>query len=225
MTSEYEKCPVCGSKVRARNLAGHLEEVHPRQARQEDIQAARRGRKRQRSAAATIRRGFPWRIVAAVAVAAVTLVAAYYAISVLTNRPFDPFSCVENVGVRRANFHVYMNISNMEIPGDIGIRPGCTGIIHTHSADALEDGRYRKVHYEGPLGHAYTVGEFFQVWGVPFSATTLGPYTATPAPEPGAKLYMTVNNDLNTEYDRYVLSSAACVTFDTCTHIEIAYNP
>jgi hypothetical protein len=45
---------------------------------------------------------------------------------------------------------------------------GCFAWLHTHAADGV-------IHIESPVQRTYTLGNFFDVWGQPLSATTVGP--------------------------------------------------
>jgi hypothetical protein len=68
---------------------------------------------------------------------------------------------------------VYVNGSPIEVPANIGIDPARDSSqmagLHTHDAEGT-------IHVEGAPGT--TLGQFFQIWGVPFSATRLGPNRA-----------------------------------------------
>jgi len=235
MTSAYEKCPVCGKSLRAENLGVHLQDVHPHQADDATVrQARRRAAETVKAAEApeAARKPLPWTLLLGIVAVLVVVIAAVYTVSMLTSRPFDPFQCKENSGGRVVHFHAYLNISinliPLIVPGEIGIRPGCTGIIHTLDSDAREvrndNISFRKIHFEGPVGHRYTVGDFFTVWDVPFSSTEIAGFKAIPD-GPGAKIYMTVNNVVSGEYERYVLPTTPCDSLDTCPQIEIVYNP
>lgn len=66
---------------------------------------------------------------------------------------------------------LYADGEPIQIPVNIGIDPTKSGeemaSLHTHETDGT-------IHMEG-MSEA-TLGQFFQVWGVPFSASRLGPY-------------------------------------------------
>ncbi|MGH3339417.1 MAG: hypothetical protein ACRDPL_11370 [Propionibacteriaceae bacterium] len=66
---------------------------------------------------------------------------------------------------------LYANGNRIEIPVNIGIDPSESpeemASLHTHSGDGT-------IHVEG-MSQA-TLGQFFQIWGVPFSSNQLGPY-------------------------------------------------
>lgn len=227
MASAFEKCPLCAKSLRAENLPGHLQDVHPREAGESLVREARRKAPQTPKRAASPPLRARWKPILAVVIVAAVLVAVFFGLSAILNRPFDPFQCVETVGGPRAHFHVYLNISigtvGIEVPGDIGVRSGCTGIIHTHASEPLEDG-YRKIHYEGPVGHRYTIGEFFTVWGVPFSRERVGGFIATPD-GPGPKIFFLVGDVVNPFYEEYRPSTQSCDSLASCEKINIVGNP
>jgi hypothetical protein len=65
---------------------------------------------------------------------------------------------------------VYVNGSQVPVPANIGIISG-TGLafIHTHDPSGV-------IHVESPTVHKYTLGDFFDVWGVLFTKDCLGAY-------------------------------------------------
>ena len=68
---------------------------------------------------------------------------------------------------------VYVSGKQMPVPADIGIDPTQDAMqmagLHTHDTSGT-------IHVEGVTGAR--LGQFFRVWGVPLSATQLGPYRA-----------------------------------------------
>jgi hypothetical protein len=76
-----------------------------------------------------------------------------------------------------AHFHprltVYTNGEKVAMPVNVGIDPGKPGpamaSLHTHETDGT-------IHVEG-MAEA-SLGQFFEIWGVPFSEEELGPYKA-----------------------------------------------
>jgi hypothetical protein len=78
-----------------------------------------------------------------------------------------------------------VNGAARQVPAGIGI-PGAQGQntstgtfigsgtcfywLHTHAADGV-------IHIESPVQRTYTLGEFFNEWGQPLSATKVGPAT------------------------------------------------
>ena len=69
---------------------------------------------------------------------------------------------------------VYIRGEKMAVPANIGIDPGQPPTemagLHTHDTSGT-------IHNEAGTGS--TLGQFFAVWGVPFSPTELGPHAAT----------------------------------------------
>lgn len=59
----------------------------------------------------------------------------------------------------------------VEVPGDVGIGPqsGFISDLHTHAS--YPPGI---IHVESPTEAQFTLGQFFAVWGVPLSATSIG---------------------------------------------------
>ena len=43
-------------------------------------------------------------------------------------------------------------------------------VLHTHDDSGI-------IHIESPVQRDYTLGQFFDVWGVPFTSTSIGSYT------------------------------------------------
>ncbi len=73
-------------------------------------------------------------------------------------------------------FHIHQHLTlfnrgvEAPVPGDVG-RPligACLYWLHTHSGDGI-------IHVEAPLFRTFTLGNFFDVWGQPLSATAAGP--------------------------------------------------
>jgi hypothetical protein len=75
-----------------------------------------------------------------------------------------------------AVFHIHQHLTLLDhgkpvaIPSDVG-RPllgACFYWLHTHTPDGI-------IHIEAPAFRTFTLGEFFDVWGQPLSATAAGP--------------------------------------------------
>jgi hypothetical protein len=85
----------------------------------------------------------------------------------------------EAEAVGASHFHpqlrIYVNGKQIKLPANIGIDPGdhmdMAGL-HTHDSSGT-------IHNEA--GKSARLGQFFAVWGVPFSASGLGPHRATKA--------------------------------------------
>ncbi len=90
----------------------------------------------------------------------------------------DRIRCDEAEG---AVLHVHQHLTIFDhgkpvpIPGDVG-RPffaPCLYWLHTHAADGI-------VHIESPVAMTFTLGNFFDVWGEPLSATRVGSVRVQP---------------------------------------------
>jgi hypothetical protein len=73
-------------------------------------------------------------------------------------------------------FHIHQHLTLLDrgkpvaIPSDVG-RPllgACFYWLHTHTSDGI-------IHVEAPAFRTFTLGQFFDVWGQPLSATAAGP--------------------------------------------------
>jgi hypothetical protein len=73
---------------------------------------------------------------------------------------------------------VYVRGEEIQVPPNVGIDPArppaLMAGLHTHDASGI-------IHNEAGTGA--TLGDFFAVWGVPFSAEELGPYEASESEE------------------------------------------
>ena len=83
-----------------------------------------------------------------------------------------------------ARLTVYVDGKPRRVPYGIGIGPpnevqptprggfvvggSCFSWLHTHAADGV-------IHIESPVARTFTLGDFFDVWGQPLSATRAGP--------------------------------------------------
>jgi len=90
----------------------------------------------------------------------------------------DGIHCDQEEG---AKFHIHQHFAPFDhgkpvaIPSDVGIPllARCLYWVHTHSSDGL-------IHIESPVFRTFTLGEFFDVWGQPLSATRMGPAKFSP---------------------------------------------
>jgi hypothetical protein len=85
--------------------------------------------------------------------------------------PVDGIRCDQMEG---SVFHIHQHLAIVDhgkavtIPADIG-RPvvaQCLYWIHTHTSDGI-------IHVESPVFKTFTLGQFFDVWGQPLSATSV----------------------------------------------------
>jgi hypothetical protein len=73
-----------------------------------------------------------------------------------------------------AHLDIYVNGKQVVVPADIGI-PSTGGItpVHTHDTSGI-------IHVESPDARAiYTLGQFFDIWGVKLTSTSIGGYANT----------------------------------------------
>jgi hypothetical protein len=119
----------------------------------------------------TGRRDWLW-VVALVTVVLVVLFAAFVAIKggrVKTYATVDGVDCQSG---ERLEYHVHaaleilVNGQLATVPKNTGIRSDCLFWLHTHDDTGL-------VHIEAPDNRGFTLGQFFQIWGQPLSATQL----------------------------------------------------
>lgn len=79
-------------------------------------------------------------------------------------------ACVQHrAGGMHIHPHLAIRIDGQDrtIPADVGITAGCMRPLHTHDDSGT-------LHLEFPGTQDVTLGQFFQVWKQPFSATQVG---------------------------------------------------
>jgi len=203
------ECPVCGTNLRAENLAGHLREVHPGKASATDMRQAERAARPGASEERTrrVKKGLPlWLVPFTVILVIFVVLGALIYLNVQTGAPptLTPVTemCVTHSGVG-SHIHAQLRIAlpsgDYPIPANIatGIAPDttpCMRPVHTHDTTGT-------IHIEGPTGRTFTLGDFFTVWGQPFSSTQILSYQ-----DDGTRhVTMTVNDLTNIEYGNLVL--------------------
>jgi len=78
---------------------------------------------------------------------------------------------------------LYVDGRPVTVPANIGIDPGHVfSPLHTHDTSGI-------IHVESPTESAFSLGQFFAVWGVPLSARRIGTLATTG----GARLRTWVN--------------------------------
>ena len=110
--------------------------------------------------------------------------------SAATGATVDGIQCdaSEQVGYHiHAHLAVYVNGGSRQIPYGIGVATPavnqtpqgpfaqatrCYYWLHTHASDGV-------IHVESPTQRQYTLGDFFDIWRQPLSATAVGPATGT----------------------------------------------
>lgn len=80
----------------------------------------------------------------------------------------DPSDTIYHV---HAQLAVFLNGKRSAVPKDIGIDPGARYLasLHTHDDKGI-------IHMEAVEPYPFTLGQFFTIWGVKFTATQLGAY-------------------------------------------------
>jgi hypothetical protein len=87
-----------------------------------------------------------------------------------------------------AHLAIYVNGTARVIPEGVGIMPprteqsssegpfvtggSCDYWLHAHTADGI-------IHVESPTQHIYTLGNWFDIWGIPLDSSHVGPATGT----------------------------------------------
>jgi hypothetical protein len=109
----------------------------------------------------------------------------------VTGQPIDGIQCL---GSEQLVFHihthlaVYVGGSPRTVPEGIGIMPprqetqvagmpaviggSCYYWLHAHTPDGI-------IHVESPVQRTYTLGNWFDVWGIPLDSTHVGPNSGT----------------------------------------------
>ncbi len=91
---------------------------------------------------------------------------------------------------------IFVDGQQLALPGMVGIERDasntlvCVYNVHTHTGD--HSGR---IHTEGPTQVTYTLGQFFQIWGMPLQSDNVAGVTSAPL----TAVYV-VENDTVTEF-------------------------
>lgn len=101
--------------------------------------------------------------------------------------PIDGIRCDSSEGAVEhvhANLQLFERGRDVRVPADIGIplTGNCLYWVHTHSTDGM-------IHIEAPLRRAFTLGQFFDVWGETLDSRQAGAVKALP----GRTLRVSVN--------------------------------
>jgi hypothetical protein len=88
-----------------------------------------------------------------------------------TGAPVDGIHCDSMEG---AVFHIHQHLAILNhgkplgVPADIGIPVvgSCLYWLHTHTDDGI-------IHVESPVMRTFTLGQFFDIWGEPLTATNV----------------------------------------------------
>lgn len=109
----------------------------------------------------------------------------------VTGQPVDGIECQSGEQLAfhiHAHLAVYVDGSPRTIPEGIGIMPprlqtdvagvptvysgSCFYWLHAHTPEGI-------IHIESPLQRTYTLGNWFDIWGIPLDATHVGPASGT----------------------------------------------
>lgn len=93
-----------------------------------------------------------------------------------------------------AQLTITINVEPYTIPANIGLADTCIHPVHTHDTTGL-------IHLDYPRKHPFTLGDFFQTWGVIFSKDQL----ASIHTYDGYAIDVFVNGQKNSSYSNYIL--------------------
>ncbi len=94
-----------------------------------------------------------------------------------------------------ADLAIYIDGQKVAIPANTGITSACMKALHTHDDTG-------KIHIESPTQTEFTLGDFFAVWGQPFSATQV----LDKGVDDTHALLMTVNGAPSQEFEKLILA-------------------
>jgi hypothetical protein len=89
---------------------------------------------------------------------------------------------------------IMINGQKKEVPANIGNQSTCIHFLHTHDTSGT-------IHVESPVQKDYKLGDFFAVWGQPFSADQILDAKA----DSTHRVHVTVNGQETTEYSDLVM--------------------
>jgi len=216
---------VCGTPVRAENLARHLASVHPREATSQMVKEAKQAGEEKAAASKPRTRSLRTRPSWRVPVAVILILLLAGGVYVVATNPIGKYNantpvlemCIEHSQIspewhNHAFLHIYISGSLYAIPADVGRPPGspCMRPVHTHTADG-------EIHVETPVPHEFTLRDFFLVWGQPFSSSQIFGYSSGG----GHTITMTVNSVSNNEFENFVFPHTSN---PASTVIEIRYQ-
>ena len=102
------------------------------------------------------------------------------------------------------HLQIVINGQNIPIPGDIGKEIfGCERVIHTNDTSGI-------IHIEPNVYQPFTLGDFFGVWGKPFSRDRILDYVRDAEHE----IVMTVDGNESDEFENLVLRDGQQILID-----------
>ena len=87
-------------------------------------------------------------------------------------QPIDGMTCGAETLIFHIHAHLAMFVDGQPrmVPAGIGIPGSCLYWLHSHTSDGV-------IHMESPVQRTFSLGNYFDVWGQPLSATQVGPAT------------------------------------------------
>ncbi|MBI4094586.1 MAG: hypothetical protein HY435_00115 [Candidatus Liptonbacteria bacterium] len=99
---------------------------------------------------------------------------------------------------------IIINGEQVRIPANLGIEfAGCHRVLHTHDETGV-------IHIEPDFAGDFTLGQFFDLWGKPFSETQILDRVADEKHE----IILTVNGEPSTEYENLLLKDKQNVVIE-----------
>ncbi len=187
--------------MKPENLLRHLDGNHPNHP---EAQAIRRRIREEARHAPRTRPPARLRIrkVHVAVVAGVVLIGAGL---VLAAPLFDPYrnfsihSCISE----QTPYHIHVTLTIVTdgvqeiIPTNVGRTATCTKPLHTHDGEYVPQSQPARIHVESPVARAFTLRDFFTVWGRTFTPTQVVSCVGS--------VTMTVNGTPSTAYGDLVL--------------------
>ena len=95
----------------------------------------------------------------------------------LDGKTIDGIQCLGSEQLKfhnHAHLSVFVDGEQRTVPAFIGIAPdgSCLYWLHSHTPDGV-------IHMESPVSRTFTLGNYFDIWGQPLSATQVGPAKGT----------------------------------------------
>ena len=209
-----ERCPICDVSVKPENLARHLRQNHPRDAKAQDLRLNLRGDAKYAPKPARASRARLTRSSVASIAAVLLLVAAAYVAAPYfdPNRDFSAESCIGAAQLPVYHIHVRLSVFlggvREPVPHDTGISTTCTRVLHTHDYDYNPNTEPAVIHVESPVPRAFTLGDFFRIWG-----KTLTPTAILGCTSGGTNVVaMAVNGTTSTAFGSLVLADGQQVS-------------
>ncbi|MCC7436814.1 hypothetical protein IT402_03010 [Candidatus Nomurabacteria bacterium] len=97
-------------------------------------------------------------------------------------------------------FHIHpelkiiINGQEVQLPNNIGIKPGCMNSLHTHDSTGV-------LHVESPVKKDFVIGDFFAVWQKDFSKEKILDYSVSE----NSEILISVNGELVDTYENTLL--------------------